>query len=196
MPEQLTTADSTVRDSTVLPPKMDSLSQPKATETFKGSYNNQEILFYHQNFQTYTLNMAGTITSGTLNTERGYGDDRDATVYVLPQQEQKYFVRSPGGSVYMLDKNRYVVDDAYFELAKAGVAKPTLGSKTAAEKVVKKKTIVKKQSVKKTKRKKKSATKKVSKSKKKKKPAKKSRKKTSKKKVVKKTSASKAAKTN
>lgn len=172
------------------------------TETFKGNFNGQEIIFYHSDFQTYTLSMGGAVTSGHLNTERGYGDDRGATVYVLdddkPKKEQKYFVRTPTGSVYMLDNDRYVLDEAIFDRA-PGKVKPKV--KKTEEPPVKAVTEVKKKEpaaekpVKKKRKSKKRRSKAVSPKKSlpqhdavvKKEPAKKVSKATKKKKVVRKT---------
>jgi len=55
------------------------------------------------------------VEKGNLNTERGFEEDEDATVYVLnydkPETEQKYFVRLTKypGSVIMLDRNRKII---------------------------------------------------------------------------------------
>lgn len=111
------------------PPVRDSIMlKDAATETFRGSLNDKEVVFSHSNYQTYVLKTGDESNSGKMNTERGYGDDRDATVYVLnsdkPKAEQQYFVRNSNGSVYMLDKDRFVVDGAVFELAKKPAQNP------------------------------------------------------------------------
>src|SRR5205085_1791424 len=72
-------AQTAVPDSTAVRLRTDSLNAIKPTEVFRGTYKNQEIIFSHRNFQAYTLNTAGVIQNGHLNTERGYGDYPDAT---------------------------------------------------------------------------------------------------------------------
>ena len=53
---------------------------------------------------------------GNLNTERGYGKDDDATVYILnfdkPESEQTRFVRYSNGNVAMFDAQD---GEIYFE---------------------------------------------------------------------------------
>lgn len=117
----------------------DTLSLPQnPTESFKGVYNEKEVVFTHSDYTTYTLSMGGVLTSGNLNTEKGYGDDRNATVYVLnpdkSKNEQMCFVRTPSGSVYMLDQDRFVLDDATFETAKAPGVKPPVTEKKEEKK--------------------------------------------------------------
>lgn len=96
------------------------------TETFEGTYLGKPLLFSHKDFQKFTFKEGDQVWSGAMNTEKGYGDDRSATVYVLnsdkPKAEQKYIVRSSNGSVYLLDQDRFVVDDAAFNPVKMAVA--------------------------------------------------------------------------
>jgi hypothetical protein len=149
MPLQVTPVDS-VSNTPVI---KDTAAPVPPTETFKGTYNDKEIVFSHKDFQSYTLSTASVATSGTMNTERGYGDDRDATVYVLnsdkPKSEQKYFVRTSQGSVYMLDQDRYVVDDAVFKPVGATAVKPPAAKKPEVAKSEEKKPVAKKQNIKK-----------------------------------------------
>ncbi|MFL5729977.1 MAG: copper resistance protein NlpE N-terminal domain-containing protein [Cytophagaceae bacterium] len=68
-------------------------------------------------YQTYVMNKIylgkdlSENTSGMLNTERGFENDRNATLFVLdadkPRQEQQYFVRLTDDPVngYMLDSH-------------------------------------------------------------------------------------------
>ncbi len=132
-------ADQPIATDTIAPTlPRDTLSLPKnPTESFKGSYNEKEVLFTHLDYTSYTLSMGGVLTKGNLNTEKGYGDDRNATVYVLnpdkPKNEQMYFVRTPSGSVYMLDQDRFVYDDAVFEPVKAPGLKPPAAETKKAE---------------------------------------------------------------
>src|SRR4051812_39728364 len=74
---------SPVADSTEMRKDRDTINGFAATEKFVGRYDDQEVIFKQKNYQTYTLTMGDLVTSGSMNTERGYGDDRDATVYVL-----------------------------------------------------------------------------------------------------------------
>jgi hypothetical protein len=124
-------------DSAQFVGKKDSIEVVNATETFRGDFKNQEVIFTHQNFQTYTLNIGGETMTGHLNTERGYGDDPDATVYVLnddkPVIDRRYFARTPSGSVYMLDKDRYVMEDAWFDRVVAPDSKPPTAAKHPAK---------------------------------------------------------------
>ena len=180
--EESTPPAAAVVDTTAIPPLKDSLITLKPTETFSGTYQEKEVVFSHYNFKAYSLSIAGVITKGLLTNERGYGDDPNATVYVLnsdkPKNERSYIVRTPNGSVYMLDKDRYVMDDATFEPVKGPIIKPPVAEKPKVEKSVKeeaavKKTEVTKTAVKKSAAKKAVKTKKISKVKKKKKPVKK-----------------------
>jgi hypothetical protein len=188
-------AKTAAADSIAVRARNDSLSSLKPTETFRGTYKNQEILFSHRNYQSYTLTTAGQVRNGHLNTERGYGDYTDATLYVLdddkPEKEQKYFVRTTAGSVFMLDKDRYVVDEAVFNLVADVTPKPVLAKKLVAIKTAKKNPVVKKpalrktsvnKNIKKSRVAKKTSTKKFSKSSKKKKPVRSARKRKHKKK--------------
>lgn len=72
-----------------------------------------------QSYELYELYLGKTdkpfVEKGNLNTERGFEEDEDATVYVLnydkPEDEQRYFVRlsKDMGSIIMLDKNRKII---------------------------------------------------------------------------------------
>jgi hypothetical protein len=199
--EEATPAVTAV-DTTAIPTIKDSLSTLKPTETFRGTYQEKEVVFSHVDFKSYSLNMGGVLSSGALKTERGYGDDPNATVYVLnsdkPKNERNYFVRTPTGSVYMLDDGRYVMDDATFEPVTGAAIKPPIAEKPNVEKTVKEKAVAKKPVVsekpnvektvkekavvKKPKVKKSTKKKRISKTKKKKKPVKKAKKKNRKKK--------------
>lgn len=120
--------DGQTKDTTLISPVKDStLALEAATETFKGTYQGKELIFSHKDFQTYTLKTGEQVSYGKLITERGYGDDKSAKVYILnsdkPKNEQKSFVRNTNGSVYMLDQDGFVVDDAVFDHVKTA-AKP------------------------------------------------------------------------
>ena len=80
------------------------------TESFEGEVDDTRIIFMHRNFTAYRLSHGGMVTTGNLNTERGFDDDRDATVYVLdydkPETNQKRFVRGTTGEFFMLDSSQ------------------------------------------------------------------------------------------
>lgn len=67
-------------------------------------------------FLTHT-NGDMTINKRSMNTERGYEDDPDATVYILnwdkPEKEQRYFVRETGKDniLFEIDKDRKRFND-------------------------------------------------------------------------------------
>ncbi len=73
-------------------------------------------------FQSYELselylgkNEKEIITKGRLNTERGYEDDPDATIYILnydqPLIKQRYFIRLTKyqNQIFMLDRNKNII---------------------------------------------------------------------------------------
>lgn len=73
-------------------------------------------------FQSYELselylgkNENEIISKGSLNTERGFEDDPDATVYILnydqPESNQRYFVRLTNhpNKIFMLDLNKKII---------------------------------------------------------------------------------------
>jgi len=72
-----------------------------------------------QSYELYELYLGKIdkpfIERGNLNTERGFEEDEDATVYVLnydkAENEQKYFVRltNEPNSIIMLDNNRELI---------------------------------------------------------------------------------------
>lgn len=67
------------------------------TERFGGMVDGVSVVFEHQDYTQYRLIKNDTVETGSLNTERGYEDDIDATVYVLnwqaPVALQQSFVR-------------------------------------------------------------------------------------------------------
>jgi hypothetical protein len=97
---------------------VDSTGWDSPTESFRGRLNGNDIMFSHKNYKSYRYAAEGEVTLGLLNTERGYGDDKDATVYVLdhdkPASEQKYFVRLTDGAVHMLDAQRTIISSGKF----------------------------------------------------------------------------------
>jgi hypothetical protein len=89
-----------------------------STEIFRGTSNNVNIIFAHTNYTHYRITEGGKITEGNLNTERGFENDDDATVYILdydkPENQQKFFVRMTDGRIMMLDSNRKIIPGSSF----------------------------------------------------------------------------------
>lgn len=83
-----------------------------ATETYKGQNSQgEEVIFEHKDFTSYKLTIGATITEGKLNTERGWKNDSDATVFILNWQDntekQIAFVKKTGvNTVVQLDTQR------------------------------------------------------------------------------------------
>ena len=88
------------------------------TERFSGMVKGTEVIFEHLNYSTYRLTVANDVTEGEMNTERGFEDDPNATLYVLnhdrPAAEQAYFVRYSNGEFWMLDEDRRPMKKARF----------------------------------------------------------------------------------
>lgn len=95
------------------------VKQTKPTETFTGTMNGVKVVFKHNDYTQYRLKEGKKVTTGALNTERGFEKDEDATVYILnsdkPESEQKYFVRYTDGKFVMLDAKRKVVPGSDFK---------------------------------------------------------------------------------
>jgi hypothetical protein len=89
-----------------------------STETFSGTADGVKIIFEHTNYTRYRLAEGEKITEGNLNTERGFENDEDATVYILdydlPDIEQQFFVRMTNGNIMMLDKDRKTIPNSSF----------------------------------------------------------------------------------
>lgn len=79
------------------------------TERYSAQVDRVKVVFEHMNFTSYRLVTNGLVREGELNTERGYKDDNDATVFVLnwqkPAGEQIRYVRLTNESdrLYLLD---------------------------------------------------------------------------------------------
>lgn len=82
------------------------------SEVYKGrTAEGNSVLFEQQGYIRYRLTIGSVVTTGDLNTERGWEDDIDATVYVLNwrqgEDEQLVFVRKTGSeSLHQLDATR------------------------------------------------------------------------------------------
>lgn len=85
------------------------------TERYAARVDRVDVVFEHKNYVAYRLRTNGLVREGELNTERGFGDDPDATVYVLnwkkSEGEQMYYVRltSDPAHLYVLDGNREII---------------------------------------------------------------------------------------
>lgn len=85
------------------------------TERYQGQIDSMTVLFEHRAYTEYRLITNGVAREGELNTERGFGDDVNATVYVLnwraPAAEQMRYVRfsDEPTKAYLLDSDNEVV---------------------------------------------------------------------------------------
>lgn len=92
---------------------LDPVSTFTPTEVYRGKDSaGEEILFRQQDYTRYELSMDKIERRGDLNTERGWQDDADATVYILnwqrPADEQLVFVRTTAAPkvLTLLDASR------------------------------------------------------------------------------------------
>jgi hypothetical protein len=85
------------------------------TERYSAQVDRVKVVFEHTNFTSYRLTTNDLVREGELNTERGFEDDPDATVFVLnwqqPEGEQMYYVRltDEPGRLYALDSDRKII---------------------------------------------------------------------------------------
>ena len=79
------------------------------TERYSAQVDRVKVVFEHMNFTSYRLVTNGLVREGELNTERGFKDDIDATVFVLnwqkPEEQQTRYVKltSEPNKLYLLD---------------------------------------------------------------------------------------------
>lgn len=97
--------------------QLDPVSDFAPSETYRGTDSTGgEIVFRQQDGTRYELSMDKIERRGDLNTERGWQDDADATVYILnwqrPIEEQIVFVRLTATPkvLTMLDASRKPVN--------------------------------------------------------------------------------------
>jgi hypothetical protein len=97
--------------------QLDPVSDFAPSETYRGTDSTGgEIVFRQQDGTRYELSMDKIERCGDLNTERGWQDDADATVYILnwqrPIEEQIVFVRLTATPkvLTMLDASRKPVN--------------------------------------------------------------------------------------
>jgi hypothetical protein len=77
------------------------------SEIFVGEINGAHIKFEHWNYTRFRFTERNRITLGALNTERGFQDDEDATLFIMnfdkPEAERRYLVRHSDGTVALLE---------------------------------------------------------------------------------------------
>lgn len=92
------------------------------TERYSARVDRVDVVFEHKDYTQYRLTTNGLVREGELNTERGFEDDIDATVYVLnwqkPEGEQILYVRltAEPGRLYLLDTQRKIVRGSVLNL--------------------------------------------------------------------------------
>jgi uncharacterized protein YxeA len=85
------------------------------TERYAAQVDRVAVVFEHKDYTRYRLTTNGLVREGELNTERGFEDDIDATVYVLnwqqPEGEQMFYVRltAEPDRLYALDGERKIL---------------------------------------------------------------------------------------
>lgn len=85
------------------------------TERYSARVDRVDVVFEHTNYTKYRITTNGLVREGELNTERGYNDDDDATVYVLNWQleegEQIRYVRltAEPEKLYVLDASNEII---------------------------------------------------------------------------------------
>jgi hypothetical protein len=91
-------------------PKVNIPGLENRTEAFAGEVNRQMVVFEHRDYTFYRLTEGSDVTQGVMNTEKGFEQDVNATLYILnsdkPESEQRYFVRYSNGRFVMLDPQR------------------------------------------------------------------------------------------
>lgn len=105
-PKTSETPEKGLADTTWLhDPEPDPWASPTATYT--GVINDVQVKFQHNRYTTYRLINGTDTIIGNLNTERGFQDDEDATLYILyyemPDSVLAHFVRMTDGRILMLD---------------------------------------------------------------------------------------------
>lgn len=93
-------------------------SNKHVTERYVGQIDRVSVIFEHSDYTSYRLSTNDIVREGQLNTERGYKDDSDATVYVLnwrlPEGEQLRYVRLTDipEKLFLLDTEQNVVSSS------------------------------------------------------------------------------------
>jgi hypothetical protein len=85
------------------------------TERFSARVDRVDVVFEQKDFTSYRLITNGAVREGELNSERGFENDPDATVYVLnwqkPESQQMRYVRltAEPTKLYLLDTDGKIV---------------------------------------------------------------------------------------
>jgi len=91
-------------------------------EHYAARVDRVDVVFEQRDYIQYRLTTNGFVREGELNTERGFEDDEDATVYVLNWQrsegEQMRYVRltNEPNRIYILDSNQEIVSGSALTL--------------------------------------------------------------------------------
>ncbi len=92
------------------------------TERYRGQIDRVSVEFEQNDFTRYQLVTNGVIRSGELNTERGFADDENATVYVIdwqqPEAEQLRYVKltAEPTRLYLLNTDGEIVRSSVLNL--------------------------------------------------------------------------------
>ena len=109
VPEPVVVTEQEIVEETV-PPEV-----VEFTERYAARVDRVNVVFEHKDYTRYRLTTNELVREGELNTERGFEDDIDATVYVLnwqkPEGEQMYYVRltAEPNRLYALDGERKIL---------------------------------------------------------------------------------------
>jgi hypothetical protein len=85
------------------------------TERYSAQVDRVKVLFEQWDYTRYRLQTNELVREGEMNSERGFGDDSDATVYVLnwqaPEGQQIRYVRlsAEPGYLYALDGYQNII---------------------------------------------------------------------------------------
>lgn len=94
------------------------------TERYSAQVDRVKVLFEQWEYTRYRLQTNELVREGAMNSERGFGDDPDATVYVLnwdkPEGEQIRYVRltAEQDKLYALDGYQNIIKSGHLNLEK------------------------------------------------------------------------------
>ncbi len=109
-------------DSAVVSKETPTLEEVVFTERYSARVDRVSVVFEHKDYTRYRLTTNELVREGELNTERGFEDDVDATVYVLnwqqPESEQMLYVRltAEPDRLYALDSERKILQGSALTL--------------------------------------------------------------------------------
>ena len=99
-----------------------SVSEVNTTERFSAQVDRVVVVFEQWDYMRYRLQTNNLVRVGELNTERGFENDRDATVYILnwqkPMGEQIRYVRltAEPTNLYILDNENKLIRGSQLKL--------------------------------------------------------------------------------